>query len=366
MNSNPDRLPDLPIDVIIDILCRLPAKSLLRFRTVSKQFYSLIDSKDFIDRHLHHQSSRQKLLLCGKRLSLLSVDLNNSVDNAIRLDLPLENWRNRFVVIGSCDGLIALLNYDSDRIALWNVSTKKYHLLPQFLRDADDLMAGQHVYGFGRHADDYRLVRIANYFAVGVTEICMYSLKSNCWRMIDNFLPYSSYFLCGVGVFVNGTFNWIGEFMEIEMRGKGFVVSFDLGSEVFRELSLPDVIERERGRGTNLRVLVLGGCLCLIYGYRNQPMYDIWVMKEYGVKDSWVKMYSFLYDEPTRPPCFPHLMVYYNGGDKVISFEVHGRNVIWCDLEVGEPEIVKINRLPSYIIDVTVYVESLVSPDFSN
>ncbi|KAL5778709.1 hypothetical protein ACOSQ2_009446 [Xanthoceras sorbifolium] len=38
----------LPVDLIVYLLCRIPVKSLLRFRCVSKQFRSIIDDPEFI------------------------------------------------------------------------------------------------------------------------------------------------------------------------------------------------------------------------------------------------------------------------------------------------------------------------------
>lgn len=48
---------DLPIEVSMDILSRLPAKTLVRFSSVRKSFYSLIRTPLFISKHLHFHSS---------------------------------------------------------------------------------------------------------------------------------------------------------------------------------------------------------------------------------------------------------------------------------------------------------------------
>lgn len=44
---------DIPQDIIMDILSRLPVKSLLRFRSVSKEWYKLISDPHFIKLHVN-------------------------------------------------------------------------------------------------------------------------------------------------------------------------------------------------------------------------------------------------------------------------------------------------------------------------
>lgn len=134
----------IPGDVLVDIFCRLPVKTLLRFRCVTKQFLSIIDDPDFIKRHLQYQSlNHQKLIFeCGnldKKLVFLDLDV---LDNYVNLEYPCENfgWNrdlecdprvdddeeeeddsgfcccqrkfrdkgNRIVVNGYCDGLLAV------------------------------------------------------------------------------------------------------------------------------------------------------------------------------------------------------------------------------------------------------------------
>ncbi|KAF8048708.1 hypothetical protein N665_2429s0007 [Sinapis alba] len=56
----------IPLDLVLDILSRLPAKPLLRFQAVSKLWFSIIRSKDFVDTFLTRSKTRPRLLLTFK------------------------------------------------------------------------------------------------------------------------------------------------------------------------------------------------------------------------------------------------------------------------------------------------------------
>lgn len=136
-------MSDLPVDIIIDIFTKLPAKTLLRFRCISKQFLSIIDGKDFVKRHLQFHSSRQKQIFRGGRSEYFSFN-NDSIDNiSRRVDLSIENWKeDGFNIIGSCDGLLALKKYSDDTIAIFNVSTKRHRMLPNCWIDKKSFVDG--------------------------------------------------------------------------------------------------------------------------------------------------------------------------------------------------------------------------------
>ena len=58
----------LPIEIITEILSRLPVKCLLRFLCISKSWYALIKHPDFIKLHLHRsiETNRDRTLIFGK------------------------------------------------------------------------------------------------------------------------------------------------------------------------------------------------------------------------------------------------------------------------------------------------------------
>ncbi|GMN36513.1 hypothetical protein TIFTF001_006095 [Ficus carica] len=101
----------LPWEIIIDILSRLPVKDLLRYRCVSKPWCSLIDGPDFINLHLKHSlqtNSNLALVIRGCGLHWANLD---PLDSAIQLNHPLD-YEGGTEVLGSCNGLLALFNSD--------------------------------------------------------------------------------------------------------------------------------------------------------------------------------------------------------------------------------------------------------------
>nr|POE54672.1 f-box protein cpr30 [Quercus suber] len=71
------------------------------------------------------------------------------------------------------------------------------------------------------------------------------------------------------------------------------VLSFDLGDEVFSVISLPN---GKFGLGADIGISVFNGLLSLLsYGYQHMSSFQccsVWVMKEYGVVDSWTKQFT--------------------------------------------------------------------------
>lgn len=291
-------MSQLPVDLIVEIFSRLPVKTLLRFRCISKQFLSIIDSQYFIKQHFQIQSLRPKLIFQGFK-SDLSVLNPDSLDKKV---IPFKDWRidDHIEVIGSCDGLVAIRNFLIDCIGLFNVSTRKHRVLPPFEFPPCMLDCNfDSCNGFGRHpsSSDYKLVRILQHEET--TKVYVFSTEANTWRLIDSVPPPCKYRygVWGFGALVEGNLNWIGNFVVEGENIKFVIVSFDLGSEKFSEtlLHLSVYYYSER---FGLSLKVLRGRLCVLYGYRN-PYFnhihriDVMVMKEYGVEDSWVKMHSF-------------------------------------------------------------------------
>ncbi|KAJ0082324.1 hypothetical protein Patl1_09779 [Pistacia atlantica] len=325
----------IPPDIITDILCKQPVKSLLRFRAISKACCSLIDGQDFVKMHLNHSlQTKSNLSLILKGLHLYTVEFD-TLDTPLDLNHPLYIGGGT-EVIGSSNGLIVFRNSEQD-FALYNPSTRKLKRLPvcEIGLPSDSCSPGYVFYGFGHDPikDDYKLLRMVQFKENDPDEIVsssfgyevkVYGLKTNSWRKISNLPKYLRYlfqffyhliFRRGYGVLASGSLHWAAprrlEFVDVP----NLIVAFDLVKEEFRELSLPDYGDESDNINKNfqLDVGVLEGSLCVVC-YRDQVYADVWMMKEYG-------------------------------GDKVLV-EVNGEKLLWYDLEKKRLRSVRIKGGP--------------------
>ncbi|GMP56617.1 hypothetical protein CsSME_00021036 [Camellia sinensis var. sinensis] len=103
-------LPNVPEEIVIEVLSRLPLKSLVKFTLVSKQWRSLIQSGSV------KIVPRNNVLVRG-RSTLHSIDQDFLVKI---VDKPVK--KNPYEIFGSCNGL--LLIRIRDHLFLWNPLTK--------------------------------------------------------------------------------------------------------------------------------------------------------------------------------------------------------------------------------------------------
>ena len=364
---------NFPSDVTTDILYQLPVKTLVRFRCVSKRWCSQIDGPDFIKLHLSHSLvTKTNLSLILKKWYLYMVEFD-SLKTATELAPPLNVIWGMTEAFGCCNGLVALCNSDKE-IALWNPSTRKSQILPDFPVEApggDVKLRRFRFYGFGFDPinDDYKVVRMVQFLGqdgdgyvdedgVFFAEVKVYSLKTNSWREIND-LPYYLRFLFqlgyllfhrrGFGVLASGALHWVASIG----FGLYLIVAFDLGVEKFRNLPLPDNVDN----GFEMDVGVLDGKLCMICNYSNAYV-DVWVMKEYGVKESWTNLFKVPESCLNRPIGHVVPVAYSKSCDKVL-LEVDKEKLVWFDIGRRKVKKVRIEGAPNSY-GAAFHVESLV------
>ncbi|PIA39127.1 hypothetical protein AQUCO_02700365v1 [Aquilegia coerulea] len=249
-------------DIMFEILSRLPAESLIRFRFVSKSWNNLI-KKDhiFINMHLVRAQIQQQsniMLKVHYTYRIYSLDYQNS--------WPLQKLNQR-------------------------------------------LFGGLSSYGFGYNCitNDYVVLELTcsfrhlkkNQFR---STVAIYSLRNNLWRRIRN-IPYQA-ISHRSGQLVNASLHWVAyskpptipNDMDVEDR---VLIAFEISSEKIRELPLPDLVFHE---DKDWAVNEFQGKLCIFRTTGNRMMlqyFDMWVMENYGVKESWTKVFNI-----QKPPLF--------------------------------------------------------------
>ena len=176
-------------------------------------------------------------------------------------------------------------------------------------------------FGFDDTNDDYKIVGVdiymahdvenddedqGDYVAVGVrTEVEVYSLKSDSWSLVESSLFEDSIEYKESGALIdNHLVHW--KFWN-PSTGKLRVGCFNLrsnrwGDDVPLPDSIPLTFENVCFDDVEFPpVGVLDGCLCLLSENSPSKAVDVWVMKEYGVKDSWVKLVSIPNRHAYRP-----------------------------------------------------------------
>ncbi|KAF5728862.1 putative F-box family protein [Tripterygium wilfordii] len=177
----------VPLELITDILLRLPVTPLLRFRCVSRSWLAEIDGQDFIKSHVRRSietTTNHHLILTEADIvdeldmntypptRMFSASLDKGLGQPLKaLSNPLISVKWRTEILGSCNGLLLLQNNDQD-LVLWNPFTRRYKTMPTEPIDTPTTLRnqGSPTYGFGYDTihDDYKVVRIMQCFSYDI------------------------------------------------------------------------------------------------------------------------------------------------------------------------------------------------------
>lgn len=372
-------IPNFPLEIIIEILSRLPVKSLIKFKCVSKSWLSLISSSHFSKSHLKISSRNNKnLLLLSMYLphtlyscTLYPVLHEKSISCVEKLSFPW-NPSNMIAGVSLCNGLFLIsIGIYNNNLYLWNPSTRKNKNLPfscSVVRSRCDVTYG---FGYDESNDDYKVVEVCGVYGVHYVygaNIKIYSLRSNSWTTMNKYGDVL--FSHDSGVFLNGCLHWAVAHNDGSCVFWD-IVSLNLENEKFGNLSLPnydgfptrplgDSSDFELGT-LNWATGKLGDFLCLFCDYYKVKL-DVWVLKEYSAKGSWIKSVSLPYIAGIGPCISPLCVsdigeVLLHDGSSVMVYDA--RNDEYKRVEIGEMD-------GNGVGAATVYAESLVSPNLDS
>ncbi|KDP36772.1 hypothetical protein JCGZ_08063 [Jatropha curcas] len=344
-------LLDLPLDIIIDILCRLPVKSIIQCRRVCKTLRTIITSNpQFAENHLS-RSPVQFLHQSGSFSRTFQLfEFQHENDAAFSIPIKFNIKRSNLFVLSSCDGFLCLGDRSRfyNPVKMCNPVTGEYINLPE--KGLDKRIEGVVVSGFGYSSisKQYKVVRwVRRKIAAReehdnvavVTEL--YTLGDESWRRIsdapkfeyDIFMNFPS---SANGVFLNGLFHWIS-YRKCGSYRSYYMVSFDFESEKFNVVLLaPSCRPKFTAMLNEVVVGVLGVCLFI-----NDSEFGLWVMKDYGVQESW-----------TRLSCSSHNMhflpiKYLRDGKKIMLGSYTKMGFRWYDPTKAPPDCFGTINLPA-------------------
>ncbi|KAI3469406.1 hypothetical protein Pfo_026069 [Paulownia fortunei] len=349
---------DLPQEILIDIFSWLPTKSIGKCRCLAKPWRTLLSTPQFIKSHLTRKTHQENLILITPSHSIHSIATIK--DDAVSRKLELSNsWTE---VVGSCDGLVLLVNEEYEKFLVNPITLQQVKIpnSPLALKWRESF--SMHGFGYDNLRDDYKVVTLSYYDTDNEYEpdcvdtfVDVYSAKRGDWKRVesspfDHAVPELS-----AGAFVNGAIHWLAS-----SRESGYpsvIAAFSLVDDVFYEIPAPSGVDVEKFVFNKL--VVHGGCLCMIDARSNSRM-EVWTMKEYGLADSWTK-FSIDADyewDILKPLCFI--------GDEEVVFITEGESLVVYNLKEGTLRDMVVDGVPAMFIDGGTFVESLVSPAFSS
>ncbi|XP_021753700.1 F-box/kelch-repeat protein At3g23880-like [Chenopodium quinoa] len=309
--NRPKSNPNLPEELVIEILKRLPVASLLRFMSVCKSWYSLITNPSFISVHLSHQlnptSKNGVTTLYSVPCKLFLHNVDEPIDNWVEIDSPVGCMG---LIVGCCHGLICVFDYSSFRVVpliLWNPSIRKAFtlplpaLMPSFISQDIGIVNGGIPscnspnftigFGFDSNSKDYKVVRVCWKWEIGEkhytyfhADVC--SLSKGNWRTVKSRVEGGKFVLDRRGVFVNGVIHWM---CKMKLPNDVFlktVLAFDLANEDFSQILLPNPMSS----AVLLSVKLVEDKLAVSC---TGDAGNVWVMEEYGIIKSWRKLLDF-------------------------------------------------------------------------
>ncbi|ESQ45863.1 hypothetical protein EUTSA_v10010928mg [Eutrema salsugineum] len=231
----------IPLDLQINTLLRLPVKSLLRFRCVSKLWSSIITSRDFRNKHLNIASSSAppRLIFAfadfygEKVLVVSSANPNNPNDLSL-----VRNIKGK-MVYNACRGLICVGTGFKD-VGIYNHSTRKLHNFPQFKfkKSPEVFPRPNYMLGYDPVEDQYKVLAVDAFSDQRLEHKVVTLGGEEAWREAQCVAcPHRA---CTLGLYMKGTVYYGAFKTNMDFPNiSSIMVSFDVRLETFNIIKVP-------------------------------------------------------------------------------------------------------------------------------
>ncbi|KAK9068342.1 hypothetical protein SSX86_012453 [Deinandra increscens subsp. villosa] len=264
-------------EIILEILARLPIKSLFRTKCVCKLWYKLASHKSFTQ--LYNQISVRNAMVLVELTdsSLILIDHKRGVS-----ELSLDFIKDRLKIRASCNGLLCCSSVpDKGVYYVCNPMTREFRLLPRsrerpitrFYPDGEATLVGVSCDLSGSR---YNVVlagyhRMFGHRPEGKLICSVFDSGSNKWRryVSDDQEDHGfSHMNRNQVVFVNGSLHWM-------TRSFAYILVLDLSLDLWTRILLPDEMG---GCGNRVYLLEFDGKVSVIQ--ISSVWMNIWVYDE--------------------------------------------------------------------------------------
>ncbi|KAG7540958.1 F-box domain [Arabidopsis thaliana x Arabidopsis arenosa] len=278
-----DLFSSIPLELIIEILLKLPAKSVARLMFVSKHWSSIILDKDFTELYLTRSSTLPRLLLT---VSVYHLKMQFLYSGALE-DPYFDNHRvppstpDYWQFSPPVRGLICCLN--ATKMLIGNPSTGQFITLPR-VKTRKCYIYIHSFFGYDPVNDLYKVLCMTTLNGpsrgtIGTEEHQVFTLGAQQeWRMIE--CKHRHRLDETQGICMNGVVYYLASFNDELSKS---LISFNLSSEDFDVIHLPEDIKH---RGPYSLVNYSGKIA--ITSYSCDGTLDLWVIKD-ASKQEWSK-----------------------------------------------------------------------------
>ncbi|CAL1373385.1 unnamed protein product [Linum trigynum] len=346
-------MENLPLEIGLEILSRLPIASLIRLKSVSKSLRSVAENPRLRPLYLAHASRRDpSILLHSHGGQLHRLVLADDATNAVLIRIGDDQDFTKLAPAGSCNGFLLLCNSDAAAAAdndttssssswssaaappvcLWNPLTGHQIQLPPAPTAAGFPEPLHAAVGLGPDPTTSapKIVRILYYnrptmFGFVWTSQVQVLTVGGAWREMGrsvwNLKPGPSE--ATLQLANTAALHWLTLGLGQGSSSSAVkIVSFDLREEMFREIAFPATCFEGLGRDryTISHLAELSGRLSAVVSgppdHEATTPLEVWAMKEYGVKESWAR--DFVIGNHHLPPSLMNPTSYEGGAVRVL------------------------------------------------
>ncbi|XP_059643037.1 putative F-box protein At3g16210 isoform X2 [Cornus florida] len=267
---------DLPLEIISDILTRLPIESILACKLVCKNWYDLTRDPAFVHLQLSRSPTR---FVIDPALSRVANDfylllLDAEEPKVKRFPIERKVLKGARIVC-SCNGLLLITpDLKLNPVVIYNPITRQRMILPSLLDCKGKLRSHQAGLGFDLSTGRYKVVQEYRKIRSESNRFVILSLGENSWRELSAPPGLLDWDWDGwESLFWNGALYW--KMVKTDLQGNCNIgiLGFDLSDEKFQIISFP---KNFTSPGPAFDLLDLDGRLTLVEHEYDTNMMKLW------------------------------------------------------------------------------------------